>query len=130
MKKIFVVIMVTMIVARSGAQRTEVSIQKPYVDYLKKSEIQKSTAFVLLGSGAAMFTGGVIGMQHSQSKGEIETKFMLGGLVSGLASIPFFNSARINKHKAKIYMKHDALMITPNYDSNISYNSIGFRINI
>ena len=97
-------------------------------DYLKKSKKQRTTGFILLGSGAAIFTGGAIAMQHSQSKGGNELPFVLGGLAMSVTSIPFFIASFGSKHKANLYMNNEVLMVTPNINSNIVYNSVGFKI--
>ena len=99
-------------------------------DYIKKSRKQRTAGFILLGSGITLMTGGFIATEHSNSKGGNELPFIVGGLVTTITSIPFFISSAINKHKAKVYMKRGALMLTPNRNSNISYNSIGLRLNI
>ena len=130
MRKIIIVLMVALISLRSGAQQTEISIQKLNVDYLKKSKKQRNTGLILLGSGVTMFTVGTIAMQHSQSKGENEFPFVISGLAATIASVPFFISAIVKKHKANISMKREAFMITPNHSSNLVYNSIRFRLNL
>ena len=130
MRKIIIVLMVALISLRSGAQQTEISIQKLNVDYLKKSKKQRNTGLILLGSGVTMFTVGTIAMQHSQSKGENEFPFVIDGLAATIASVPFFISAIVNKHKTNISMKREAFMITPNHSSNLVYNSIRFRLNL
>ena len=117
-----------MFALRSGAQQTEVSIQKLNVDYLKKSKKQRNTGLILLGGGVTMFTVGTIAMQHSNSKGENEFPFVLGGLVTTIASVPFFISSAIAKHKATIYMKREAFMVIPNQERNLTYNSISLRL--
>jgi hypothetical protein len=119
-----------MIAFKSKSQQTELNVKMPAKDYLKKSKKQRNTGFIVLGSGVAMFTGGCIAMQHTQSKGEHEFRFVIGGLAAALTSIPFFISAGVNKHKANISMKREAFMITPYQQSNISYASIGFRLDL
>lgn len=130
MRKIFIGLLIALVALKSGAQQTEVSIQKLNVDYLKKSKKQRSTGLILLGSGITMFTVGTIAMQHSQSKGEDEFPFVVGGLVTTIASVPFFISAAVNKHKANISMRREAFMVTPNQGSNLAYNSISLRLNL
>jgi cytochrome c biogenesis factor len=130
MRKIIIGLLIAVAALRSAAQQTEVSIQKLNVDYFKKSKKQRNTGLILLGSGVTMFTVGTIAMQHSQSKGENEFPFVIGGLVTTIASVPFFISAAVNKHKANISMKRDAFMIAPNQRSNLAYNSISFQLNL
>lgn len=130
MRKIIIALLIILAALRSVAQQTEVSIQKLNVDYFKKSKKQRNTGLVLLGSGVTMFTGGIIAMQHSQSKGENEFPFVVGGLVTTIASVPFFISAAVNKHKANISMKREAFIITPNQGSNLAYNSISLQLSL
>ncbi|HET9744603.1 MAG TPA: hypothetical protein VFP97_02755 [Chitinophagaceae bacterium] len=130
MKKIFLILIIMLVAFNSKSQQITSETKILTNDYFKKSKKQRNTGFILLGSGVAMFTGGYIAMQHSQSKGENEFFFLVGGLATTTASLPFFISARISKHKAKVYIKRDAYMITPGKQSNISYSSLNFRINL
>lgn len=130
MKKIFLILIVILAAFNSKSQQTASEIKFRATDYFKKSKKQRNTGFILLGSGVAVFTGGVIAMQHSQSKGENEFPFLVGGLAATTASLPFFISARINKHKAKVYLKREAYTICPGKQSNISYNAVTLRFNL
>ena len=114
----------------SYSQQLKNKEQKLPADYPEKSKRQKTTGFILLGSGAAVFTGGAIAMQHSQSKGENEFPFMVGGLAMAISSIPFFISSASNKHKAKLYLRKEALMLTPNIKTGQDLNSIGIKIDL
>lgn len=128
MKKCFSILLLMVIGFNSFCQQLKNKEQKLPVDYLEKSKKQKTTGFILLGSGAAVFTGGALAIQHSQSKGENEFPFLIGGLAMSIASIPFFISSTSNKHKAKLYMRKEALMLTPNMKTGQDTNSIGIRI--
>lgn len=128
MKKYFGILLLMVTGFNSFSQQLKNKEQKLPVDYLEKSKKQKTAGFILLGSGAAVFTGGVVAMQHSESKGENEFPFMVGGLAMSIVSIPFFISSASNKHKAKLYMRMEALMLTPNMKTGQDINSIGIRI--
>ena len=113
-----------------SSQQIKNNEQKPPSDYLEKSKRQKTTGLILLGGGVIAFTGGAIAMEHSQSKGENEFPFVVGGLAMTLTSIPFFISSASNKHKAKLYMRKEALMLKPDIETGIIYNSIGVKIDL
>ena len=129
MKKYFVILLLMVFAFNASSQQLKNKEQKTSIDYLKKGKKQKTTGFILLGGGVAMFTGGAIAMEHSQSKGENEFPFVVGGLAMTLTSIPFFISSASNKHKAKIYMKKEALLLAPGIKTGIVYNSIEMKIN-
>jgi len=130
MKKYFSILLLMVIGFNSFSQQLKNKEQKLPADYLEKSKRQKTTGFILLSSGVAVFTGGAIAMQHSQSKGENEFPFLVGGLAMSVASIPFFIASFSNKHKANIYMRKEALMIDPGFRSNIVIRSIGMTISL
>lgn len=72
--------------------------------YEKRSKNQKKAAWIILGSGVALFAGGIIvASQHNEDGAEaaVPLVFMSGtGIVTSLVSIPFFISAGSNKRKA------------------------------
>ena len=130
MKKYFSILLLMVIGFNSFSQQLKNKGQKLPADYLEKSRKQKTTGFILLGSGAAVFSGGAIAVQHSQSKGENEFPFLVGGLAISIASIPFFISSGSNKHKAKLYMRKETLILTPNIKTGQDLNSMGIRIGL
>lgn len=73
--------------------------------YLKKSKNQKTTGWILLSGGTIMTVVGVIGFSDSLYSNSNSTTdaygfIMLGGVVSGLGSIPFFIMSGNNARKA------------------------------
>ncbi|MFV5699892.1 hypothetical protein ACM55H_16140 [Flavobacterium sp. ZT3R17] len=73
--------------------------------YLKKSKNQKTTGWILLSGGTIMTVVGVIGFSDSWYSSSNSTTdaygfIMLGGVVSGLGSIPFFIMSGNNARKA------------------------------
>ena len=113
----------------TNSQQLKNNEQKTPVDYLTKSIRQRTIGFIILGGGVVAFTGGAIAMEYSQSKGESEFPFIVAGLAMTLTSIPFFILSASNKHKAKIYMKKEALLLAPAIKTGIVYNSIQMKIN-
>lgn len=80
-------------------------------DYYKKSKNQKTAAWILLGSGVAMFTGGLIAHYNyvndendpfagltSTTTGEVVAGI---GILVASGSIPLFIASSKNKKKAK-----------------------------
>ena len=96
-------------------------------DYFKKSKNQKRTGWILLGGGATIFTGGAIAMQHSNSKGGNEVPFILGGMAMAVSSAPFLISSAVNKHKARLELRKQSVLITPN---NINQTSVSLKIDL
>jgi uncharacterized membrane protein len=73
--------------------------------YLKKSKNQKTTGWILLSGGTLMTVVGVIGFSDSWYSSSNSTTdaygfIMLGGVISGLGSIPFFIMSGNNARKA------------------------------
>ena len=129
MKKNFIVLVLMFSAFNSKSQQLkDIEYKFSPECYFKKSKKQRTTGFILLSSGAAFFTGGAIAMQHSKSKGDNELPFILGGLVMSVTSVPFFIASISSKHKAKISVNKEAVMVTPNINSNIVYNSLGVEI--
>lgn len=67
------------------------------VDYLQKSKHQKTTGLILLGGGIVLEISGVIAYQY----GNASILLFGAGLLSQVASIPFFISYGINKRRSK-----------------------------
>lgn len=114
------------------SQQLKSKEQKLPADYLKKSKRQLKTGIILLGSGAVMFAGGSYVMEHGSCSCKSATGplLMLGGMGMAATSIPFFISSAGNKRKAKLYMKKEALLLTPDIKTRNVYNSIGVKISI
>lgn len=83
-----------------GQEASKADETKNY--YLEKSKNQKTTAWILLGSGTAMAIGGAIGFSENfwESSADTYGYIMIAGIVADLVSIPFFISASKNKKKA------------------------------
>ncbi len=87
--------------------------------YWHKSKNQKITAFVLLGTGAALYTTGVIVREKSlKANGAFLNFDGLGysflGVIGMLSSIPFFDGSLRNKRKTIALTLIDQKYITTN----------------
>ena len=99
-------------------------------DHLKKSKKKRNTGLILLGSGAVCFGAGAYALEHARDKNGYGAIIMLGGMGMAAASLYFFISSAITNSKANISMKREALLITPQQQSNISYHSISLQFNL
>jgi hypothetical protein len=104
--------------------------------YAKRSKNRKKTAWILLGSGAALFVGGIA--VATQQKDEIEAGVSLvlisgAGVVTSLVSIPFFVSANINKRKAMNISSYLEMQKSPvkmqSRSLNNSYPALAVKLN-
>ena len=130
MKKIFIFMLFLIAVFNLTAQHLVSSEHSVNTDYLQKSRKQCRTGLILFGGGTALFAGGLVVMQHSNDKGASGIPFLLGGMAMGVSSIPFFTSSAINKHKAKLSVSKEALIINPGTKNNIYQASIALKINL
>ena len=106
MKKIILCLTTLLFIVKSFSQ-TQSSLALSKDSYLQKSKRQKTTGWILLGTGLGIAaTGGIIqGMHEGKSNGGFDFDFTgayiaIGGGVVSLLSIPFFISSSINKRKA------------------------------
>jgi hypothetical protein len=130
MKKYLIILTLIFIVFNSNSQQVKnLETKFSSKNYMKKTKTQRTTALVLSGGGVATFIGAAIAMEHSTSKGGREAPFILAGLAMTTASIPFFIASFSSRHKAKVYMNKEALMISPNLKTGIVCNSVGVSIN-
>src|SRR5205809_2357928 len=112
MKKTITFTMLISFAVTSFGQQVPVSTPAPLqTDYLKKSKNQKTWAWILLGSGAALMIGGSIAhFNHvNNDPGDIPgdfgydgaTSVAAVGFLSAIGSIPLFIASSKNKKKAK-----------------------------
>src|SRR5258705_11482225 len=127
MKSQIILFLLMLSVSSVTAQQMVNTMQKVNKDYLKKSKKEKRTAWILLAGGTASFTGGLIAMNHTQSKGGNEFPFVLGGLMATISSVPFFISSAVNKHKARLELHKQAIIIKPGIN-NIYQTSVSLKI--
>jgi hypothetical protein len=103
MKKIILFAMLLIMSASSFSQQINPSPTLTKQDYLKKSKNQKTTAWVLLGGGAAfILIGDLIGNSKESSFSDAGTGVVIAGVgaLSMLGSIPLFIASGKNKRKA------------------------------
>jgi len=108
MKKVLLLFVLGIISLAGYSQSKKQEISKDY--YLQKSKKQRTTGWVLLGSGTALGIVAIIGSTEESNEEnwflggskKTATGITLGavGAASSLASIPFFINARKNSTKA------------------------------
>lgn len=148
MKKIVLSTMLLAVaIASFGQQDTASKPVLPQTDYLAKSKRQKTAAWVFLGTGVAIFTGGLIAhYNHANNPDDfedaIESAFGyddemavagLGLLIAG-GSIPFFIVSSKNKKKANaavVFIEMEkAQVLQGMVFNNQSYPAIGVKIHL
>jgi hypothetical protein len=76
--------------------------------YLQKNKRQKTTGWILLGGGLALYTAGIVSFSNniwSESTGGAEV-LALAGSLSMIACIPVFITAAKNKGRAEILLRN------------------------
>jgi hypothetical protein len=143
MKKIILLPLLLAFTAVSFGQQITPKQDWKDSEYYKKSKNQKTVAWIFLGSGVALITGGLIAHFHYVN----DTGDVLAGVYTGLStgeavaivgtvvaggSIPFFVASSKNKKKAKaasvfIDMEH-APVLQGAVFNNQSFPAVGVRI--
>ena len=116
-------------------------------DYLKKSQRQKKTGFILLGGGAASIIISAV-IPRGESIGKInwytwseehkndglKAAFGLAGLASVLSSVPFFIASGKNKRKANAvsasFKNENASIVHGGNFSKINYPAISLKMKL
>ena len=102
MKTISIFLVILFISVQSFGQNSSLSKE----DYLQKSKNQKKTGWILLGGGTAIAVVGSISLSNQDFWSSDDSGYdtaailVLGGLATGLVSIPFFISSAKNARKA------------------------------
>jgi hypothetical protein len=102
MKQFITCTMLLLMTISSFCQQTNSSQSLTQQGYLQKSKKQKTTAWVLLGGGAAVAVGAAI-LDVSSDWSKSEDPYLVAmsaGCASMLGSIPFFIASKRNKRKA------------------------------
>jgi len=145
MKKIIILTMLLAFVAISFAQQIapKEDMNWKESDYYKKSRTQKTVAWIFLGSGVALFTGGLIAhYNYVNDSGDVLAGYYTGlstgeavaivGVVVAGGSIPFFIASSKNKKKAKagsVFINMEkASVLQGTVFSNQSFPAMGVRI--
>jgi len=103
--------------------------------YSLKQKKNKTTAFVLFGTGTVIAIGTLISYSNGTTDGlggNVPTEsqiamFSIGGACA-LVSIPFFISANKNKRKAALHLKNSISTIKSPQNRNLNYLSASLNI--
>jgi hypothetical protein len=144
MKKIIILTMLLAFVAVSFGQQITPKQDWKESEYYKKSKHQKTAAWILLGSGVALITGGLIAhANYINNQDDLFAEFTevsngeviagIGVLVAG-GSIPFFIMSSKNKKKAKaasVFINiENAPVLQGAVFNNQSFPAVGVKIHL
>lgn len=95
------------------------SQQKAKEYFLQRSKNQKTTAWILLGTGtAAIITGVIVDNNHNREGQYMTGGFIeVGGIICTLTSIPFFISSSKNKRRATTLTINNQRILVPHNNS-------------
>ena len=127
MKKILFFMMLLILSTTSFTQKVSTANSYSREDYLKKSNQQKITGFLLLAGGVAL---GTITAAHPD---EWTLSSLLGpfiGLGITIYSVHFFNKAADNKRKANLMIKDESVFFNPNLNIKQHLLSVGLRLDL
>ena len=132
MHKVFYLLIAIILSISSAAQLTDSSKALIKQEFLQKSKRQKTTAWILLGTGLALdFAGSLWVVNDPFANGP--AVLVAVGTTSILASIPFFIISAKNKKKAMkveaFFKMEKAPLLTDTY-SNPAFPSFHIQINL
>jgi hypothetical protein len=144
MKQAIILTLFISFATASFGQQTVQSQPLTKTDYLQKSKNQKKTGRILLiGGTALLITGFVIPKGELVEEGfwlipdeykndNIKAAFILAGVASDLASIPFFIASKKNRRKANaasVFIKmENATVLQQAVVRNQSFPALGIKI--
>lgn len=108
MKKAYAVLMIVFFTLKLSAQLSSYTPDFYYQDYNEKSKKQKTWAWILTGSGAALLLSGLIVYNSEQSyfpNQEVGTALMIGGGAAITGGIILFTAAARNKKEVSLQLK-------------------------
>lgn len=130
MKQFIICIMLVIFTNTAFCQQVDQSQPLSREGYLKKSKQQKTTAWVLLGTGVAMFALAAPGNVSFELLGTIAVI----GTLTTLGSIPLFISSAKNKRKANAittFFKREALpVIMQQSIVQKSFPAVSIKVNL
>ena len=111
-----------------SAEHVKAQSHKTKDDYKLKSKHEMITGLVFLGGGVGLVTAGIATYQ----KGPGSLVLVGVGLLTGIASIPFFIAGAVNKHKANTMAFNFKLEKEPGLTktgiANIPFPALSFKI--
>lgn len=146
MKHLLIFIMLLSYALYAGGQQSNSQLNTPQEKYLEKSKKQKKVVRILLGAGAACIItaiviprgelthrgipGGGIYFGDEYKNDGIKGSFVVIGILSSAASIPFFIASRKNRKRSAVVGFKFENTILP-YNRNLVYTSLpAFRLKV
>jgi len=122
-KSIATFLVLTFVTAAYGQQTTLPAPELTKADYLKKSNRQKSAAWILAGAGTLSVILGTIQVNPDYGENNNNSFFLVGGLVAIGVSVPLFIASARNKKKGmSLSFKNNTVPRLRN--NNLNYSSI------
>jgi len=98
--------------------RVRISDRELGLQYLKKANRQRTTAWVMLGSGIAMeFIALSIGAEDIYSENVGPEVILVVGSLLTVASVPVFISGAKNRGRAEMLLRYENIRVYNNYGS-------------
>lgn len=126
MKKMISLAMLLAVVVTSFSQQTESSPVLTKQDYLQKSKSQRTSAFILLGTGAALLAVAAPGNVSF----DILPILVIGGGAAIVGSIPLFIAAGKNKRRAMSLSFKNETVPLPQPGGFANQSALSVTINI
>ncbi len=126
MKKMISLAMLLAVVVTSFSQQTEPSPVLTKQDYLQKSKSQRTSAFILLGTGAALLAVAAPGNVSF----DILPILVIGGGAAIVGSIPLFIAAGKNKRRAMSLSFKNETVPLPQPGGFANQSALSVTINI
>ena len=133
MKKIMVVFLILTFSFSSFSQQIEPDPVLTKQDYLIKSKKQKTTGWILLGTGTTTVIVGAIVDDAKNTRTEQSLTggiIVVSGIICGLTSIPFFIASGKNKRKALSLSLNFQKIPSLNKMETSTFNYTGFNLKI
>ncbi len=124
-KSVFILYLVLVINQLLSAQvntdtfkHAQLSDRELGLQYLKKANNQRTTAWIMLGAGIAMeIIGSSIAMDDLYSEEQTAEMVVLVGAILTVVSVPIFISGAKNRGRAEILLRHENIRVYNNSGS-------------